>query len=298
LIFNAVTVGELEILPSQKIAIITDSTCDIPQDLIEAYSIHVVPQIVIWENKEYYDRLTLMPKDFYARLKTDPVRPTTAAATIQDFAKIYREVIASGAEGILVLTVSAAMSGTYQNALRAAQDINIPLQVIDSKGPTMSLGWQVLAAARRQIEGGDMQAMIDKTAEVRKSLVTIVGMDTIEYLQRGGRIGGAAKWIGSMLQIRPVVSINHHTGLVEPAGLARTHKKMAEMLYSKFLEKISTGSKMRVAVLHGDNPSEAEQLAERIRIEYAPLELIIQITGPVLGINTGPNALALCGYVD
>jgi fatty acid-binding protein DegV len=80
--------------------------------------------------------------------------------------------------------------------------------------------------------------------------------------------------------------------------LARTHKKMAEMLYSKFLEKISTGSKMRVAVLHGDNPSEAEQLAERIRIEYAPLELIIQITGPVLGINTGPNALALCGYVD
>ncbi len=285
-------------MSTYRTAIIADSTCDIPEALIDQYSIYIVPQIVIWGDQEYRDRVTLQPKDFYERLRTDPIHPTTAMATVNDFEQMYRQTIQNGASEILVLTVSGAMSGTYQNAIIAGEKVDLPVRVVNSRGPTMSLGWQVLAAARVREVGGDMSAIIAKTSEVRQTLTQFVGMDTIEYLQRGGRIGGAAKWVGAMLQIRPVISINHVTGLVEPSGMARTHTKMVEMLYQKFFEKMERGRKMHIAVLHGNAPDEAAQLADRIRGEYSPSELLINITGPVLGINTGPNALALCGYME
>lgn len=101
-----------------------------------------------------------------------------------------------------------------------------------------------------------------------------------------------------MLNIRPIVSINHESGTVEPAGLARTRKKMIELLYQKFFEKVGAASRLHVAVLHGNAPAEAQELVERIRREHNPVELLVNITGPVLGINTGPNALALCGYAE
>lgn len=285
-------------MTENPVAIITDSTCDIPEELIKKYAIRVVPQIVIWGEQEFRDRVTLQPEDFYTRLQTDPVRPTSAQATVMDFKNVYQKAVQQGAQEILVLTVSAAMSGTYQSAVQAGEGLGVPVHVVDSKGPTMSLGWQVLAAARVRENGGGIPEMLTKTAEVRETLVQFVGMDSLEYLQRGGRIGGAAKWVGSMLQIRPVVEINHTSGLVEPAGLARTHTKMVELLYHKFFEKMNPARPMRVAVLHGNNPLEAKTLADRIHTEFQPIELLVQITGPVLGINTGPNALALCGYCE
>jgi DegV family protein with EDD domain len=285
-------------MSANSIAIITDSTCDIPQALVDQYAIIVIPHFVIWGNQEYLDRVNLQPEEFYRRLETDPVRPTSAQATAQVFEGAYQKAIQNGAEEIVALTVSSAMSGAYQMALNAASQVNVPVHVIDSKGPTMSLGWQVLAAARMRAEGGNAQAIIAKTSQLRQTLTQIVGMDTMEYLQRGGRIGDAAKWIGSLLQIKPVVSINHQTGRVEPAGIARTYKSMVEMLYQKFFEKMDTSRPMHVAVLHGNAHSEAEALAGRIQGAFQPVELLINITGPVLGINTGPRALALCGYTE
>jgi len=123
-------------------------------------------------------------------------------------------------------------------------------------------------------------------------------MQTLDYLQTGGRIGDAAKWVGTLLKVKPVVTINHQTGRVEPAGLARTYNAMVKMLHKNFFEGIETGKKLHIAVLHGDALEEAQKLAERIKEEFDPVELIINITGPVLGINTGPGALALCGYTE
>ena len=281
-----------------SVALVTDSTCDIPQALIEQYSILVVSHYVIWGSQEFRDRVDLQPADFYRRLETDPTRPTTAQATSQDFLQAYEAAVQDGAQEIVVLTVSSAMSGAYQMALDAASNCVIPVQVVDSRGPTMSLGWQVLAAARQRAEGGDAQAMADRADQVRRTLVQVVGMDTLEYLQRGGRIGDAARWIGTLLQVKPVVTINHITGRVEPAGIARTHKAMVDFVYQKFFEKLDASRPMHIAVMHGNAEAEAAALAERIQSEYKPAELLINITGPVLGINTGPRALALCGYSD
>jgi len=160
------------------------------------------------------------------------------------------------------------------------------------------LGWQVLAAARARDEGATVEEIVEKVATVRQGMVQIVAMETLEYLQTGGRIGEAAKWVGTVLKVKPVVSINHQKGVVTPVGLARTHNALVKMLYKKFFDALDEGKRLRIAVLHGNALAEAEKLAERIQEEFDPIEMIINITGPVLGVNTGPGALALCGYVE
>ena len=131
-------------MPTYSTAIIADSTCDIPAELIERYHIDVIPQIVIWGDQELRDRIDLQPEEFYQRLSTSPQLPTTSQPTIKSFGEHYQAAQAAGATAIVVLTVSSAMSGTYQTAQQAAPWVNVPIHVIDAKGPTMSLGWQVL----------------------------------------------------------------------------------------------------------------------------------------------------------
>ena len=280
------------------IAIIADSTCDIPDALIERYGIIVIPHYIVWGEEQFLDRVNLQPETFYQRLVEDKLRPTTAQASAADFLEGIQKAVEQGASEALILTVSSAMSGAYEMARIAALKADIPVKVIDSKGPTMTLGWQTLAAARARDEGATMDEIIERVARVRESLVQIVAMETLEYLQTGGRIGDAAKWVGTLMRVKPVVSINHVTGRVEPMGLARTHSAMVRMLYRKFFDALQMGKKLHVAVLHGNVLDEAQLLAERIRDEFNPVELIINITGPVLGINTGPGALALCGYAE
>lgn len=280
------------------IGIVTDSTCDIPEELITKYGIVVVSHVIIWGDEEYRDRIELTPKEFYERIQADPLLPTTAQASTGDFLDGIKQAVKNGADEVVILTVSSAMSGAYNMAVKASEQAEVPVRVVDSKGPTMSLGWQVLAAARARYEGSDMDAIIEQLDKVRQNLVQIVAMDTLKYLQTGGRIGDAAKWVGGLLKVKPVVSINHESGRVQPVGLTRTHQKAVDMLYKKFFEGIQEKKNLRIAVLHGNSPEEAQKLADRIQEEYHPVELIVNITGPVLGINTGPGALALCGYAE
>ncbi len=280
------------------IGIITDSTCDIPENLVEQYGVIVVPQAVIWGEQQFRDRVDLQPAEFYRRLTTDPLRPHSSLPSLRDFQQAYDQAASQGASELIVLTVSRAMSGTFEMAQNAAKLTDLPVTVVDSKGPTMSLGWQTLAAARARDAGADTPGILERIERVRAGLVQLVAMDTLEYLQRGGRIGGAAKWVGTLLKVKPLVSINHQTGLVEPVSLARTQKALVEMMYQKFFEQLKSPNNLRIAVLHGNVPEKAEALAEQIRAEFNPLELLVNITGPVLGINTGPGALALCGYSE
>ncbi|MGA2490489.1 MAG: DegV family protein [Anaerolineales bacterium] len=279
-------------------ALITDSTCDIPQAMLDQYGITVIPQVVVWGDELLRDRVDLTPEDFYRRLEKDPVWPTSTLPSTAEFEKVYRDAIADGAKEIVVMTVSSAMSGTCQMAEQVGQKMDMPVYVVDSKGSTMSLGWQVLAAARIREAGGNAVKMFEAAARVRDKLVQIVCLDTLEYLHRGGRIGSATRFIGSLLGIKLLVQINHKTGLVESCGQARTRKKSIEILVSRFFEQLAPEKPKRVAVLHGNALPEAQALADRIKNACNPLELLVNITGPVLGIHTGPRALALCGYTE
>ena len=204
-----------------SIALMTDSTCDIPEELIQQYGITIIPELVIWGDQTFRDRLDISPQAFYERIEKDPVMPTTTLPTPVEFEKAYKDAIAQGAKEIVMFTVSAAMSGTFQAAKQVADRMGFPVHVVDSKGPTMSLGWQVLAAARTQEAGATVQEMIAAADKVREKLVLIVCLNTLEYLHRGGRIGTATKFLGTLLDIKPLVQINHKTGIVEPSGQAR-----------------------------------------------------------------------------
>ena len=149
--------------------------------------------------------MDLTPEDFYQRLEKDPIWPTTTLPSPSDFEKVYRDAITDGAREIVMMTDSSAMSGTFHLAEQVGRKMDVPVHAVDLKGPTMSLGWQVLAAARIRELGGTATKMIDAVARVRDKLVLIVCLDTLEYLHRGGRIGSATRFIGSLLDINPLV---------------------------------------------------------------------------------------------
>lgn len=285
-------------MATKNIAIITDSTCDIPQALIEQYSIHVVHHVIIWGNEQYRDRVDMMPDVFYRRLRTDDRIPTTSQATIADFAGAYQEVCRQGAESIVVITVSNGLSGAIQSARQAAGQSPVPVHIHDSRGATMSLGWQVLAAARAREKGGSETDMLAAADRVRKNVHLLISLDTLEYVGRGGRIGNARRMLGSVLHVKPLIYIDHESGIVEPGGMAMTRNKGLDMLYKKFFEQLDPLRPMHVAVLHGDAQTDADVMAAKIREEYKPAELLTNITCPALGIHTGPKAMALCGYSE
>jgi DegV family protein with EDD domain len=281
-----------------KVALITDSTCDIPDEMVERYNILVIPAYVIWGDEQFKDRIDLHAREFYQRLQTDPVYPSSSHPTPGDFYALYQRLHNEGVEEIVVVTVSSAMSGTYNAAHQANPMIEIPVHVVDAKGPSMSLGWQVLAAARAREAGGDADAMVTAAEDARSRMAQLVYMESIEYLHKGGRIGNAVNLLGTLLRIKPVVYINHKTGVVEVETAARTRSRGIEALYKGFFKRLDTSKPLHVAVLHGGVPEDANALAARIQEAYNPQELIINVTGPVLGINTGPEALALAGYTD
>jgi len=283
-------------MSGKKIAIITDSTNDLPEELRKQFEIDVVPLSIIWGNEIFQDGVDLKAEEFYQQLEKNPVHPTTSQPTPADFQKAYQMAEKNGAEGIVVITISSAMSGTYQSAVQAADKANIPVHVIDSKSNSMSLGWQVLAAARARDDGGDIVSMLAAVEKVRSHLHFHIVLDTLDYLFKGGRIAGAAKLVNNVLKIKPQIKVNHNSGSVEPCHVSRTRKRAIEALYSSFFEKLDCTKPLRIAVLHNDALEEAKALAERVIQEFHPLELIIGIVSPVLGVHTGPRAIGLCGY--
>mgnify|MGYP000847102515 CR=1 FL=1 len=285
-------------MAQHSIEILTDSTCDIPEALIQQYQIKVLPHYIIWGEKQFRDRIDLQAEAFYQRLVKDPVYPSSAHVTEEEYRQAFLAAKNNGAQEIITITISSAMSGAYQAAMNAAKTVDLPIHILDGKGPTMTLGWQVLKAARLRDVGEPVSRILEEVDLVRKKMVQYVSMNSMEYLYKGGRIGNATRLIGSLLDIKPLVYIDHATGLVEASGVTRTFKKAVGTLYDKFFKSLSSHKNLRIAVLHGNLLGEAEKLADRITKEFSPQELIINMTGPVLGINTGPGALALCGYPD
>ena len=198
-----------------KIALITDSTCDLSLNYRKQYDIEVVPLTIIWGEEQFRDGVDLAPEDFYRRLETDQVIPTTSQPTPQEMVQVYEKAKKKGAEEIVILTISSAMSGTHESAKKAAELVDIPVHVQDSKSNTMSLGWQVLAAARAREAGGDVQAMVTAAKQARDNMVLMISLDTLKFLHKGGRIGGASHFIGTLLNLKPQITVNHQSGEVE-----------------------------------------------------------------------------------
>jgi DegV family protein with EDD domain len=162
----------------------------------------------------------------------------------------------------------------------------------------MGIGWQVIAAARAREAGGGLNAMLAAAAQVRNTMTYYITLDTIDYLSRGGRISEAARYVNSVLKIKPLIYVDRDKGTVGAGFPARSRASALDGMYKEFFKRIPPGKLLHLTVLHNAALEEAQELAERARREYTPKELFISIVSPVLGVHTGPRAVALCGYTE
>ncbi|MDP2965218.1 MAG: DegV family protein [Pelolinea sp.] len=281
-----------------RIALVTDSTCDIPADWLKQYQISVVPMTLIFGDEQFLDGIQITALEFYERLLNSPIHPSTSQPTPEAFIAAFKKAAAAGAEEIIAMVISSAMSGTYSSAMQAAQQMEIPVHVHDSLNNSMGLGWQVMAAARAREKGGSVDAMLAAAQKVREHMVYYISLDTIEYLARGGRIGGAVKFLDSVLKVKPLIYVRPDTGTVAPGIPARSRAAALQGLYREFFRHIDTNQRMHITVLHNNAEDEACAIEEQIRKEYSPQELFVTIVTPALGAHTGPRAVALCGYSE
>jgi DegV family protein with EDD domain len=281
-----------------RVALITDSTCDIPPHLLKQYDITFAPLYLIWGTDEFRDQVDITPETFYTRLAADPIHPKSSQPVPGDFVALIEEAQAAGAQEAVIITISSQLSGTVESARQAGEWVDIPVHVLDSRTGGMGLGWQVLAAARAREAGGDAQAMINAADKAHQTMQYIFFVDTLENLHRGERIGGAAMLVGTALNLKPLLYVDHEVGRVEAGEKIRTRKRALERIYQVFFERIDTGRPLHVAVTHSGAPEHAQAMADRIQGEYSPLELLVTIISPVMGTHIGPGAVGLVGYSE
>ncbi|HEC62609.1 MAG TPA: DegV family protein [bacterium] len=184
-----------------KVAIITDSTGYIPKDLVDKYHLTVIPQVLIWEEKTYLDGVDIQPREFYNRLKNARVMPTTSQATIGSFRKNFSHLLDEGCQ-ILAILVSDKLSGTIDSAIQARDMLpEAPIEIINSNTIAMALGFYALAVARAAKEGASLSECKDLAEKAVDHTGVIFAVDTLEFLHRGGRIGGASRFLGTALKL-------------------------------------------------------------------------------------------------
>lgn len=281
-----------------KIGLITDTGCDLPDEVVTGHNIAIVPLYILWGQQELRDRIDIRPNAFYKRLLTDPVHPTTSQPHPADFKAAIERVLDHGAEQVVVMTISSGMSSTYDSAQIAAKMFEQPVYVFDTRANSLTQGYQVLAAARVRAAGGSVEDIIAAVDRVRQRSVTLLHVDTLEYLYRGGRIGRASKWLGTILNLKPQLYVDHKTGRIEPGTRSRSRTQALRKLYANFFKQLDTSKPLHIGIVHSESSEDAEALAEQIRQEYNPVELMIGMTSPMMGVHTGPGAMALCGYAE
>lgn len=272
-------------------AIVTDSTAYIPQDLIDQYHIHVAPQVLIWGEDSYLDGVDIQPGEFYQRLEESDVHPTTSQATVASFHAIFEPLVVKQIP-ILTIVISEKLSGTLQSAQQAkAMFPGAKIELVDSKSTAMAMGFQVLAAARAR-EGGasfDESLAIARAAHNQTGVFFVV--DTLEYLHRGGRIGGASKLFGTALNIKPLLQVTG--GRVESFEKVRTKSKAIDRMLEVVVERLDGNDTIRIAALHAAAEPEAVRILEEAKKRLDPVEAMISVVSPVVGNHAGPGTVGL-----
>jgi len=281
---------------TRKIGLVTDITSDIPAEWIQHFNIAVVPMTVVFGDEELVVGKDINAKQFYERMRSENVHPTTSQPVPGDFQSVFQSMRDKGAQEILCITISEAQSGTFKVAQQAAAEADFPVTVVNSRNNSMGLGWQVIAAARAREEGAGLKEMVAQVKKIRGKMAYYILLDTIEYLSKGGRIGEAVNLLDSLLKIKPLVHVKADTGAVGVGLPARSRKSGKRNLFRVFFKRMDPSKPLHIAVLHNDVQEEAEALAEQVRVEFDPDELIIGMVNPILGAHTGPGAIALCGY--
>ena len=271
------------------VKIVTDSSADLPAQLVQELGITIVPLYVRFGEKVYRDRVDISEDEFYQRLLHDPVHPSTIQPTPQDFASVYQK-LSPKADGIVSIHMSAKLSGTYNSALQGKEMIEkgCPIEVVDSQTTSMGLGLIDIAAAIVAKAGEGLPTVMEEVKQAIPSIRLLFLLDTLEYLLLGGRIGKAKALLGSILNVKPVLTLKD--GEVVPAGQVRSRGKGIDRLFD-FVK--SASNIQDLAVVYNTTPDEAQALEERMGTIFAKEQIKLARVGPMLGVHTGPGALAV-----
>jgi len=273
-----------------KIAIITDSTAYLPEDLLKEYNIHVLPLKVIWGEESFDDGVDMTPTEFYERLGTSDVMPSTSQVTIGEFTQLFQKLHAEGKE-ILAILISNGLSGTVASAVKAKEEVpEAKIELVDSKTTIAELALQVLVGARAAQAGASLKECKAAVENTGDNSGVVFAVDTLEFLHRGGRIGGGKRFLGTVLAIKPILTLTD--GKVDALEQARTRKKSMARLVDIVAERVEGKKNVRLGVSHAKSLKDARALLESAK-SLNPVETIISEMSPVIGTHVGPGALAL-----
>jgi DegV family protein with EDD domain len=273
-----------------RIRVVTDSACDVPEEIARRLNIDIVSLSIRFGDEEFTDRVDLSPEAFWAKCKASKTLPETAAPSPGAFQAAYERAKADDCDGVIVLTLSALLSATNQSAVLGSEAVSdsIPVRVVDTKAVSMAQGLLVIDVAEMAEGGADLDALVAHAESLVAKVGVVAMLDTLEHLIKGGRVGGARALLGQVLSIKPLLELKD--GVVAEAGRQRTRSKALVAI----AEVAKTHAPLkRLALVHGAS-SEVANLEALVRDISTQNSMIVTDMGPVVGTHGGPGIIGLC----
>jgi len=283
-------------MSKRKVAVVMDSTANLSPEVLAENYLQTIPLNLIWGGESYRDGIDITTDEFYKRLENSSELPTTSQPSVGDFHELYTRV-AETTDSIVCVTLSSGISGTYASAVGAADLMEgFPIEVVDSLSASVGHGFIALAAARAAKAGAGLQEAAQAARELVPKMNVFFAVDTLEYLHRGGRIGGASWLIGSALSIKPVLQISD--GLIDSMARVRTKKKALAYLADLAEERFKGHDNVHLVVVDAVSPDEAHLLGEELQKRLNPVEFMYGELSPVIGTHAGPGTVGFGGYYE
>ncbi|TAK14374.1 MAG: DegV family protein [Anaerolineae bacterium] len=276
---------------AKKVAIVTDSTAYIPEEWIKKYHVKIAPAVVIWDGEELRDLFDILPNDFFKRLSSSSTMPTTSQPSPAAVKACYEELVGEGYD-ILGIYVSSKLSGTLASAEQAKSMMpNANIMHLDTLAVSMGAGWAIMMAGEAALAGKSLAECHATASEAIKHVGVYITPDTLEFLHRGGRIGGAQRFLGTALSLKPLLYL--HEGRLEPLERVRTRKKALARLAELVVEQIKGKSPVYVAAIHANAAEEAQELLNLVTSAVPANQTLITFVSPAVGTHTGPGTVGI-----
>lgn len=269
-----------------SIRIVTDSACDLPDDVVERYGIEIVPLNIRFGDEEFVDRFELDVESFYDKLASHAALPETSAPAPGRFQEAFEKQAAAGADTVLCINLASGLSATMESAQQAAKNVDVDVRVIDTQTVSGAIGLSCIEAAQAAEAGKSADEIVADLTEKAERTHIFGALNTLENLKKGGRIGGAQALVGNMLAIKPILQIAH--GHVEEASKQRTRKKAIGWLRDRAL----ADDVEDLIVLNGF-AADFDEFVDMLAPKYDRKDLFIGTIGPVIGTHAGPGVIGI-----
>jgi DegV family protein with EDD domain len=283
-------------MSSQRVVVVADSSAYTPDEALGGLDIPVIPLWLQWGDERFRDGVDIDPPTFYRRLRTDETIPTTSQPSMGEFLDFFREV-GAGADAVVGVFITSKLSGTVANAQAAQAELpELSIRVVDSLSTSMGMGFTVLAAARAAAAGRSLDGVVAAAEEMRDRAHLLFAVDTLEYLHRGGRIGGARWLLGTALNIKPL--LHFEDGTIEPLAQVRTRRKVIARMLDVAEERLGGKRMAEAAVIDAGTPEEGDALAEQVRERFGISPVYRTAVSPAIGTHAGPGTVGLVFYAE